>query len=55
MLKLEFQYFSHLIQRVDSMEKTVVLGKTEGEEVGQRRMRELDSVINSMDMNLGKL
>ena len=56
MLKLKLQYFGHLMGRTDSLEKTLMLGKTEGKRrrVWQR-MRWLDSTINSMDMNLGKL
>ena len=56
MLKLKLQYFGHLMQRVDSLEKTLVLGKIEGRKRrGQQRMRWLDSVIASMDMSLSKL
>ena len=55
MLKLKFQYFGHLIQRVDSLEKTLMLGKTEGERrKGQQRIRWLNGIRNSMDMNLNK-
>ena len=53
-LKLKLQYFGHLMQRADSLEKTLMLGKTEGRRRGQERMRWLDGIINSVDMNLGK-
>ena len=56
MLKLKHQYFGHLMRRVDSFEKTLVLGKTEGgRRRGQQRMRLLDGITDSMDMSLGKL
>ena len=56
MLKLKRQYFGHLMQRADSLEKTLMLGNLEGKRRrGRQRMRWLDSIINSMDMNLRKL
>ena len=56
MLKLKFQYFGYLMQRADSLEKTLMLGKSEGRRRrGQQRMRWLDSIIDSMDLRLSKL
>ena len=53
MLKLKLQYFGHLMQRGDSLEKTLMLGKIDGR--GQQRMRCLDGITDSMDMSLSKL
>ena len=55
MLKLKLQYFGHLMQRADSLEKTLMLGKIEGGRRGQQRMKWLNVIIDSMDMGLGKL
>ena len=55
MLKLKLQYFGHLMRRVDSFEKTLMLGKIEGRRSGQQRMRWLDGITDSMHMGLGGL
>ena len=56
MLKLKLQYFGHLMQRADSLEKTLILGKIEGRRRrGRQRMRWLDGITDSMYMGLGKL
>ena len=54
MLKLKLQYFGHLMWRTDSLEKTLMPGKTEGRRRGQQRMRQLDGITDSMDMSLSK-
>ena len=55
MLKLKLQYFGHLMQRTDLLEKTLILGKIEGRRRGRQRMRWLDGIIDSMVMPLSKL
>ena len=55
MLKLKLQYLGHLMQRADSLEKTLMLGKVEGRRRGQHRMRWLDVITDSVDMSLSKL
>ena len=55
MLKLKLQYVSHLMRRVDSLEKTLMLGKTEGRRRGRQRMIWLDGIIDSVDINLSKI
>ena len=55
MLKLKLQYFSHLVQRTDPLEKILILGKIEGRRRGRQRMRWLDGITESMDMGLGGL
>ena len=54
-MNLKFQYFGHLTQRTDSIEKTLMLGKIEGRRRGRQRMRWLDSITDSMDMSLSNL
>ena len=55
MLRLKIQYFGHLMRRADSFEKTLMLGKIEGRRRGRERIRRLDAITDSMDMNLGEL
>ena len=54
MLKLKLQHFGHLMQRANSLEKTLILGKMEGKRRGWQRMKWLDSITDSTDMNLSK-
>ena len=54
MLKLKLQYFGHLMQRADSLKKTMMLGKIEGRRRERQRMRRLDGIMDSIDMNLSK-
>ena len=55
MLKLKLQYFGHMMQRADSLEKTLMLRKTEGRRRGRQRIRWLDGITDTMDMGLGGL
>ena len=55
LVKLKLQYFGHLMQRADSLEKTLTLGKIEGKRRGRQRMRRSDGIIDSLDMSLSKL
>ena len=55
MLKLKLQYFGHLMQRADSLEKTLMLGNIEGRKRGQQRMRWFDGITDAMEMSLSKL
>ena len=55
MLKMKLQYFGHVMQRADSLEKTLMLGKTEGKRRGRERMRWLNDITDSMEVSLSKL
>ena len=55
MLKLKLQYFAHLMRRVDSLEKTLMLGGIGGKRMGQQRMRWLDGITDSLGMSVGRL
>ena len=55
MLKLKLQYFGHLMQRTDLLEKTLIMGQIEGERRGQQRIRWLDGITDSMEMSLSKV
>ena len=55
MLKMKLQYFGHLMRTADSLEKSLMLGKIDGRRRGHQRIRRLDGITDTMDMNLGKL